>query len=270
MSDNQNYYYLKLKDDFFDSDEIKVLESMENGYIYSNILLKMYLKSIKRNGLLVFNERIPYNPKMISTVTNHNINDVKQALILFQEMGLMEILSNGAIYMLDIQNFIGKSSTEADRIREYRNKVAQKKKELLYGVQPLEISDCTNVQQMNDISTPEIEIELELELEKDNIYSEVVEYLNLKTRKSYKTNTPSTQRLIRARENEGYMLKDFKKVIDIKVAEWEQDAKFSKYLRPETLFGTKFASYLNQEVEEVIKEQKDDSPQAINYKGSGY
>ena len=131
MSDNQNYYYLKLKDDFFDSDEIKVLESMENGYIYSNILLKMYLKSIKRNGLLVFNERIPYNPKMISTVTNHNINDVKQALILFQEMGLMEILSNGAIYMLDIQNFIGKSSTEADRIREYRNNVAQKKKRII-------------------------------------------------------------------------------------------------------------------------------------------
>ena len=94
MSDNKKYYYLKLKDDFFDSEEIKVLESMDNGYIYSNILLKMYLRSIKRDGLLVFNERIPYNPKMIATVTGHNINDVKQALVLFREMGMMEMLSN--------------------------------------------------------------------------------------------------------------------------------------------------------------------------------
>lgn len=246
MSDNQNYYYLKLKDDFFDSDEIKVLESMENGYIYSNILLKMYLKSIKRNGLLVFNERIPYNPKMISTVTNHNINDVKQALVLFQEMGLMEILSNGAIYMLDIQNFIGKSSTEADRIREYRNNVAQKKKELLYGVQPLEISDCTNVQQMNDISTPEIEIELELEPEIEPIYSEVVEYLNLKTGKRFKADTPITKRLIKARQGEGFVFEDFKVVIDVKVNEWKSQKDMKQYLRPQTLFGNKFEAYLNQ------------------------
>ena len=165
MSDNKKYYYLKLKDDFFDSDEIKILESMDNGYIYSNILLKMYLKSIKREGLLVFNERIPYNPKMIATVTNHNINDVKQALVLFQEMGMMEILSNGAIYMLDIQNYIGKSTTEADRIRAYRNKIEEKKDKLLSGDRVELLDVCTNVQQMNDKCTPEIEIEIDKEID---------------------------------------------------------------------------------------------------------
>lgn len=166
MSDNKKYYYLKLKDNFFDSEDIKVLESMDNGYKYSNILLKMYLRSLKREGLLIFKERIPYNPKMIATVTGHNVNDVKQALVLFQEMGLIEMLSNGAIYMMDIQNYIGASSTEADRIRAYRNEIKQKKDKLLSG-ENIELLDAsTNVQDNSYKCTPEIEIELELELER--------------------------------------------------------------------------------------------------------
>lgn len=167
MSDNKKYYYLKLKDNFFDSDEIKILESMNNGYKYSNILLKMYLKSIKRDGLLVFNERIPYNAEMIATVTGHNENDVKQALVLFRDMGLIEVLSNGAIYMLDIQNFIGRSSTEADRIRAYRNKIEEKKQEILNGDKSLLPTGCTNVQQMYDKCTPEIEREIDIEIERE-------------------------------------------------------------------------------------------------------
>ena len=50
MKENQTYYYLKLKEGFFDGDGIKLLESMDNGYLYSNILLKMYLKSLRNNG----------------------------------------------------------------------------------------------------------------------------------------------------------------------------------------------------------------------------
>lgn len=193
MSDNKKYYYLKLKDNFFDSEEIKVLEGMENGYKYSNILLKMYLKSIKREGLLLFNERIPYNPKMIATITGHNINDVKQSLEIFKQMGLIEILSNGAIYMLDIQNFIGQSTTEADRIRAYRNKIEGKKERLLKGEDVSLIDACTNVQQKNDKSnnkcTPEIEIELELELEKD-IEIEIEKEIDIKDREEKSSVAP--------------------------------------------------------------------------------
>lgn len=184
MSDNKKYYYLKLKDDFFDTEEMKILESMDNGYKYSNILLKMYLKSLKKEGLLMFKNSIPYNPKMIATITDHNINDVKQALQLFQQLDLIEVLSNGAIYMMDIQNFIGTSSTEADRVRAYRNEIKKKKQELLNKaegeVDPQifidgKTADVTNVQQMYNKCTPEKELELELELEnkdKDNKPSE--------------------------------------------------------------------------------------------------
>ena len=53
MADNKKYYYLRLKDNFFDSDEMKILESMKDGYLYSNVLLKLYLRSLKNDGKLV-------------------------------------------------------------------------------------------------------------------------------------------------------------------------------------------------------------------------
>ena len=78
-------------------------------------------------------------------------------------------------------------------------------------------------------------------------YSEIIDYLNQKTGKHYKASTQKTKRLIRARFNENYTVDDFKKVIDNKCLEWSQDEKMSRYLRPETLFGTHFDSYLNQD-----------------------
>ncbi|MGL5271661.1 MAG: phage replisome organizer N-terminal domain-containing protein [Selenomonadaceae bacterium] len=132
MSDNKKYYYLKLKENFFNSDELMALESMPDGYMYSNILLKLYLRGLKNNGKLMVNERIPYNSKMLSDVTRHPVAVVEKAIQTFASLGLIEILENGAIYLLDIQNFIGESSTEADRKRLYRSKIESEKK-LLTG-----------------------------------------------------------------------------------------------------------------------------------------
>lgn len=150
MSDNKKYYYLKLRDNFFDNDDIAILESMPDGILYSNILLKLYLRSLKNNGKLMFNDRIPYNAQMLSTITRQPIAVVEKAVGIFKEMGLIEVLDNGAIYMLDIQNFIGSSNTEADRKREYRRKIALEKGQKLLG----HLSG-----QMSDEQAPEIEIE---------------------------------------------------------------------------------------------------------------
>ena len=150
MSDNKKYYYLRLKDNFFDSDELKILESMKDGYLYSNILLKLYLRSLKNDGKLVVNDRIPYNAEMLASVTGHQIGTVKQALSIFKELGLIDVLENGAIYMLDIQNFIGRGSSEADRKREYRQRIE---------------TDRTNVRQISDKTPPEIELEIEKEID---------------------------------------------------------------------------------------------------------
>ena len=158
MADNQKYYYMRLKEDFFDSnDAVKIMESMPDGYLYSNILLKLYLKSLKCNGRLMYQDRIPYNAGVLATLTNHSVGVVEKALSVFEDLGLIEILDNGAIYMLDIQNYIGKSSTEADRKRAYRLQIESEKKLLLGQMSG----------QMSDKFTPEIEIEIEIEKEID-------------------------------------------------------------------------------------------------------
>lgn len=158
MSDNKKYYYLRLKDNFFDSDELKILESMKDGYLYSNILLKLYLRSLKNDGKLVVNDRIPYNAEMLASVTGHQVGTIKQALSMFKELGLIEILENGAIYMLDIQNFIGKGSTEADRQRLYDRRISEERKQK-------KLTQSRNLEEILEKSTPEIEIELEKDIE---------------------------------------------------------------------------------------------------------
>ena len=164
MSDNKKYYYMRLKENFFDDDNMLILESMPDGYLYCNILLKLYLRSLKDNGRLMLNGRIPYNPQMLATVTRHQIGTVERALNIFKELGLVEVLDNGAIYMMDIQNYIGKSSSEADRQREYQNRLKSEKE--LGNALPEE-SCKESCKKSNRKSTPELELEKEIELDKE-------------------------------------------------------------------------------------------------------
>lgn len=89
-------------------------------------------------------------------------------------------------------------------------------------------------------------------------FKEIISYLNEKAGTKYRASGSKTQRLIKARFNDGFNDEDFKKVINIKVAEWS-GTDMAKYLRPETLFGTKFESYLNQEVKKSKTNKGGDS-----------
>lgn len=89
-----------------------------------------------------------------------------------------------------------------------------------------------------------------------SLSSSVVSYLNEKAGSSFKAASKNTQSLINARTREGFTLEDFKTVIDGRVKAWANDPKMSEYLRPQTLFGTKFESYLNaNSVKEVAKNE---------------
>ena len=77
MADNRKYYYLKLKESYFDDDAIVLLESMPDGILYSNILLKLYLKSLKNGGKLQLDENIPYTAQMIATLTRQQVGTVE-------------------------------------------------------------------------------------------------------------------------------------------------------------------------------------------------
>lgn len=175
MSDNKKYYYLKLRDNFFDNDDIAILESMPDGILYSNILLKLYLRSLKNNGKLMFNDRIPYNAQMLSTITRQPVAVVEKSVGIFKEMGLIEVLDNGAIYMLDIQNFIGSSNTEADRKREYRRKIALEKCQKFLGHLSGHLSDERAPEIENRDIKENRDIE-EIDSEKDNYPTTIAEY----------------------------------------------------------------------------------------------
>lgn len=151
MADNKKYYYMRLNENYFDSETQVLLESMPDGYLYSNILLKLYLKSLKNDGRLMFNDKIPYSPDMIATITRHKVGVVEKALAIFKELNIIDLIDTGAIYMLDIQNFIGKSNTEADRKRAYRKRIESEKGQMSLKC-PLEIEK-------------EIEIEIEKEID---------------------------------------------------------------------------------------------------------
>ena len=154
MSDNRKYYYLKLKENYFDDDSIVLLESMPDGVLYSNILLKLYLKSLKHGGRLQLDENIPYTAQMIATITRQQIGTVERALQIFLKLGLVEVLDSGTFYMSNIELLIGQSSTEAERKRAARlqNKALS--------------APRTNGGHLSDIRPPEIEIEIKREIEK--------------------------------------------------------------------------------------------------------
>lgn len=207
---------------------------MKDGYLYSNILLKLYLRSLKNNGCLMLNERIPYNAEMLATITGHQVGTVKQALTVFKDLGLIEVLDNGAIYMLDIQNFIGNGSSDGDSKRANRRGIADK---------------CpTNVRQM---STRDRDIDRvrdrdkDKDRDRDRDTENIISFLNSVTGSNYRSKTDKTRKLIAARIAEGFTVDDFKTVISKKAKEW-QGTDMAQYLRPETLFGTKFEGYLNQ------------------------
>lgn len=120
MSENRKYYYMKLKENFFTDAKMVILESMQDGLLYSNLLLKMYLMSLKYNGILMLNDHLPHTPQTIATFTRHQIGTVERAIKVFLEFGFVEILTDGSYYMADIQLLIGQSSTEGERKRKER------------------------------------------------------------------------------------------------------------------------------------------------------
>ena len=109
------------------------------------------------------------------------------------------------------------------------------------------LSDSHSIDDSSTEAIPEINTETNSE----RIYTplpiaEIITYLNTKTNANYKASSKKTKDLIKARFNEGFQLEDFIKVIDIKAEEWRNDPFGVSILRPETLFGAKFESYLNQ------------------------
>lgn len=260
MKEQKRYYWIKLKTDFFNQETIDFLLSQENGCQYIVLYQMLCLNTANNNGEMatrIGEMIVPYDINKIVRDTKYfNFDTVAVALELFKKLGLIYQEEGEALKISNFEEMVGSESVWAEKKRLYREK-QNKQLGLIEGQKE------DNVRQENrdkrlDIRDKSIEIDKEQEIEIDIIpaeahppYKEIVDYLNNLAGTNYRASSKKTQQLIKARINEGFTLEDFRVVIEKKTREWLNDNKMKAYLRPETLFGTKFEGYLNQPVKEL-------------------
>jgi len=161
MSKNKRYYWLKLKEDFFEDDTIQWIEEQENGKEYVIFYLKLALKSLQDDGKLiryVGEGLIPYDTKALARLTNTNVDTVNTAMEAFLSIGLVERLETGELYMKQINEMIGSETDVARRVRKHRarqNALEQKGSEMLQSN-----ADVTK-------SNTELELEIDKDIDKE-------------------------------------------------------------------------------------------------------
>ena len=156
MAENRKYYFLKLKEDFFDQREIVVLEGSKDGILYVNILLKLYLKSLQHNGKLLLNEQTPLSAEMIALLTRHEVGTVERAMRAFMQLGLVAVQEDDIYYMPEIEQMTGKGSSDAERKARYRRQKAEEKTPLLEDKNTDMGQNWDNVPPVSQIFPPEI------------------------------------------------------------------------------------------------------------------
>lgn len=177
-------------------------------------------------------------------ITGYTVNQLvigadKEAKLTTQKVRTILKRFKEAGYIEDIANGKGTKGKET-RVRLTMRQQLFNNNETNKSEQLQQVKGDSQQQSNNNVTT------LSKKKEKDNnIYSLVIDYLNKKANTNYRPTTKNTQSFINARVKEGYTVEDFKKVIDSKSKEW-LNTDFEKYLRPATLFGTKFENYLNE------------------------
>ncbi len=142
MNPEKTRYWLKLDKGFLKSPHIKIIKSMPNGKDYVLFYLSLMLESIEFVGHLKFTDLIPYNEEMLSALTDTNIDIVKSAVEIFQNLGLIEILDDGTIFLNQVAQLTGKRTDSAERVAKHR---LHKKQECYI------VTECnTDVTECND------------------------------------------------------------------------------------------------------------------------
>lgn len=164
---SKKYFWLKLNVDFFEREEVKLIENMPNGKEYIIFYMKLLLKSANSDGKLLFKDVIPYTEDMLATVTGINVDVVRTAVKLFLKLGLMQKLSDGALFMLETQKMIGCETEYAKKKREYREKKKVEAIEDKSGTKKDIVQIGEKTKKDNVLQEKEIEKEIDIEIEKD-------------------------------------------------------------------------------------------------------
>lgn len=233
--------WIKLTTDMFDNRKIKHLRRLPDG---NNIVLiwVMLLTMAGRcnsGGMIFLTENIPYTPKMLADELDFEENTVQLALGALQQLNMI-VTDNGFFSIAGWEEYQNIEGMDKIRAQNRLRKQKQREKQALLDVS----RDVTG--QVTQCHATDIEEDKEKDKDKE-LYSSIIAYLNEKAGTNYRASSKATQTCIHARLAEGFTEADFKTVIDKKCAEWI-GGELEQYLRPSTLFGTKFESYLNAKV----------------------
>lgn len=170
---NKRYYWLKLKNDFFEGDEINWLEEQENGAVYTLFYLKLCLRSLRSDGVLmrrVGKMEIPYDTKKLADITGTPLPAAETAMALLTSAGLVEVQENGALFMPQMEDMTGSETERAAIMRKYRTPKTEKENHSEDSDREIEVQSSnhnviTMLPETDHIVDTEIEKELELESE---------------------------------------------------------------------------------------------------------
>ena len=253
--------WIKLKTDMFENEKIKLIEALPDADTIIVIWVKLLSAAGKSNsnGFIMLTENIPMNEEEMATIFNRPLKTVRLALQTFKRYGMIEV-EDEAIRIKNWETHQNIGGMERVRkLNAERNKKYRERKKLAQLSAPNteeyhDDVDVTSYDATDKDKDKDKDIDKDINIKSgkpvDSIlpYQSIVLYLNKTAGTNYRHSTKKTQQLIKARFNEGFTSEDFKTVIDKKVRDWLHNQHFSKYIRPETLFGTKFESYLNEKV----------------------
>lgn len=242
MQEMADVKWIKIVTDIFDDEKILLIESMPEADAIIVIWFKLLTLAGKQNndGVFLMSNRIPYTDEMLATIFRRNLNTVRLALRSLEQFGMIEIIDN----VITIPNWNKHQTLDAYEKKKERDRLYQQERRAVQKALVAGASSDKSSDKSSDVAISEEDTE-EDKKEIKEIYIQVVSYLNEKAGTKYKASSSKTKTLVNARIRDGYGLEDFKTVIDKKCAEW-LGTDYEKFLRPETLFGTKFEGYLNQ------------------------
>lgn len=154
MASNKKYYWLKLKEDFFEEKQIKYLRKLPDGDKLVIAYLKMQLKSLRTEGFIKYDSILPSNEDELAMILDEDSNIVKLMIQALLQVKAIEILDDGSFYMIAMQDLIGKEGQSAERVRNFRERQKQ-----------VALQCNTDVTKCN--TEIEKEIEKEIEIDKD-------------------------------------------------------------------------------------------------------
>ena len=289
MAKTKIYFWLKVDKKFFDNLFIKRLKHMPGGYTMTVIYIRLMLESLEDDCILYYEGYFDSLVQELALKLDVSEDDINMTVAYFTKCGLIQIDDDGHATLSQAKAMV-ESETNWAKYKRDQRKNSQNLPKLENVQNKKTISNSCPTEKEID---KELELELELKLDKEYIVEQnspteqsssftfptwleetaikdlektkhkelwiPIVYLNQVANKRYKF-VDKTKRLLLARFKEGYTLEDFKQVIDIKTAEWKDSPEFSKYLRPETLFGSKFDGYLNQKPKTIKGRSEDNFP----------